>query len=237
MKIKKRVGVFFIIFLSGNFIANLHDKEIIFSKKEEQTQNRFKLKKVKTMLYQVKKNIKPSGLKGISDTQIEDHWKLYEGYVKQVNNLNQELKTLDVTSLIYADRRRRYGFEYNGMVLHEYYFENLKSKNLKLSEGKLKKAIEETWGSFEKWKEDFVAAGKTRGIGWVILYCDPITKKLGNYFISGHSDGNIAGYTPILVMDVWEHAYMVDHKAGGRGEYIKAFFENINWDVVEKRFN
>ena len=187
-------------------------------------------------MYNVKQQFKPSALSGISDEQINDHWKLYEGYVKQVNTLNQELKSLDPSSLAHADRRRRYGFEYNGMVLHEYYFENLQSGESKLSDGPLKQAIVKKWGSVETWENDFACAGKSRSIGWAILYADPTTGCLSNHFVAEHHNGNIAGYKPILVMDVWEHAYMVDHKAGGRGAYITAFMKNIAWDVVEKRF-
>jgi Fe-Mn family superoxide dismutase len=120
------------------------------------------------------------------------------------------------------------------MVLHEYYFENLISGGTKLSDGELKKAIEKKWGSYEKWEMDFVATGKSRGIGWAILYAKE--KNLINNFIISHDYGHIAGYKPILVMDVWEHAYMVDHKASGRGDYIAAFMKNINWQIVEVRF-
>jgi Fe-Mn family superoxide dismutase len=178
----------------------------------------------KKSMYTVKENLKPTGLKNISDAQIEDHWKLYVGYVKQVN------------SLLSSGQRHRYGFEYNGMVLHEYYFENLIANGKKLSDGPLKKAIIERWGSFENWQKDFIETGKSRGIGWAILYLEPTTKKLTNHFITEHQNGHIAGYKPILVMDVWEHAYMVDHKAGGRGDYINSFLQNVNWEIVEKRF-
>jgi len=187
--------------------------------------------------YEVKQELKPSNLEGISNQQINDHWKLYEGYVKQVNMLNEELKNLKVGSLLYADRRRRYGFEYNGMVLHEYYFGNLTPEKKQFSDCPLKKAIEQTWGSFDAWKEDFIAAGKTRGIGWAILYCDPVTKRLTNHFIASHEVGHIAGFKPILVMDVWEHAYMVDHNADGRGSYTEAFMKNVDWQVVSERFD
>jgi Fe-Mn family superoxide dismutase len=169
--------------------------------------------------YQIK-NIKPKGLVGISDQQIDDHCKLYEGYVKQVNSLTNE--------------RHRFGFEYNGMVLHEYYFENLVSGGIPLPDGQLKKSIEKRWGLFDSWKQDFIETGKTRGIGWAILYSDG--KNLNNHFIFGHDIGHISGFKPILVMDVWEHAYMVDHKAGGRADYIESFFKNINWAAVDSRF-
>jgi Fe-Mn family superoxide dismutase len=165
--------------------------------------------------YQVK-NIKPKGLLGISDKQIDDHWKLYEGYVKQVNSLTNE--------------RHRFGFEYNGMVLHEYYFENLIPGGTQLPDSPLKNGIEKRWGSFDAWKKDFIDAGKTRGIGWAILYTDG--KNFNNYFIFGHDIGHVAGFTPLLVMDVWEHAYMVDHNAGGRAAYIDAFFKNVNWTKI-----
>jgi len=209
----------------------------VFAKKHETLNIKKEEKMSEIKKYEVKKELRPSNLEGISDDQINDHWKLYEGYVKQVNRLNEDLKTLEKNSLLYADRRRRYGFEYNGMVLHEYYFENLTSEKKVFSDCLLKKAIEQTWGSVEKWKEDFIATGKTRGIGWAILYCDPQTKRLTNHFIYGHANGHIAGFRPILVMDVWEHAYMVDHNAGGRGSYIEAFMQDIDWQVVSARFD
>ncbi len=190
--------------------------------------------------YTPKENLKPTALIGISDAQIYDHWNLYLGYVKNVNQLNQDLLELtqkNSSQLIIADRRRRYGFEYNGMVLHEYYFGNLKSNSKKLDPStQLYQALEKTWGSFDAWQNDFINTGKTRGIGWAILYMDPTTKQLTNHFIADHEMGHISGFTPILVMDVWEHAYMVDHKAGGRADYITAFLTNINWEVVQNRY-
>jgi Fe-Mn family superoxide dismutase len=191
--------------------------------------------------YVAQENIRPSGLIGITDAQINDHWNLYVGYVNNVNQLNEELKLLTQSKgsnpLVIADRRRRYGFEYNGMVLHEYYFGNLKAQNIGLDlDSNLYQAIKETWGSFDFWQEDFVNTGKSRGIGWVILYMDPVTKQLTNHFIMDHENGPIAGFAPILVMDVWEHAYMVDHKSGGRADYLKACMANINWSTVQERY-
>lgn len=170
-------------------------------------------------MYTVKEHLKPSNLIGISQEQIEDHWKLYEGYVKQINKLTEQ---------------HRYGFEYNGMILHEYYFENLTAHPI--PQGSLQDAIVKEWGSLENWQKDFVSTGKTRGIGWAILYLDPSTKKLIHVFAPSHDIGHIAGFMPLLVMDCWEHAYMVDHNASGRADYIDAFMQNINWHVVEQRF-
>lgn len=198
---------------------------------------------VKQHVYIERNGLKPVGLEGISQDQIDDHWKLYQGYVKNVNELNAELAQLRAqgkgSSLVYADRRRRYGFEYNGMVLHEYYFENLgKPTDLDLKNEvsiDLRRAIERDFGSYDAWKQDFENTGKTRGIGWALLVVDTATDQLLNLFVEDHQTNNIAGFKVLLAMDVWEHAYMVDHQAGGRGDYITAFVKNINWDVVNKR--
>ncbi len=191
--------------------------------------------------YTVQKQLKPQNLIGISNEQIDDHWKLYQGYVNQVNTLNEELAKMRYigkgNSINYADRRRRYGFEYNGMVLHELYFANLKPKQALAPKSELFKEIEKQFGSFNSWHNDFVNAGKTRGVGWGILCRDDTTGTLINIFVDDHQINQIAGFTPLLVMDVWEHAYMVDHKSGGRGEYITAFMKNINWPLIEQRFN
>lgn len=190
--------------------------------------------------YKIQSNIKPTGLTGISDAQINDHWALYEGYVKQTNALLKELSDLtnngQGASLAYADRRRRLGFEANGMVLHEIYFGTLTAHNAPISDGPLKKAMAATWGSYEQWATDFINTGKSRGIGWAILFMDPVTSNLINCFVHDHEMGHIAGFKPLLVMDVWEHAYMVDNKASGRATYIEAFMQNIDWKTVEQRF-
>lgn len=193
------------------------------------------------MTYTVQSAIKPSGLNGITDDQINDHWKLYEAYVAQSNTLKAELQQMrqngQGNTAAYADRRRRFGFEFNGMTLHEYYFGNLKANVERQTDGGFEKAAAEAYGSFDAWSEDFALTGKTRGIGWAICYIDPETGDLNNHFVQLHEEGNIAGYQPLVVMDVWEHAYMVDHQAGGRAAYIDAFLSNVNWDVVEKRWN
>jgi superoxide dismutase, Fe-Mn family len=193
------------------------------------------------MEYEVNSSLRPTGLTGISEEQIAQHWRLYEGYVAQVNALRKELQALrregKSGGALYADRRRRFGFEYNGMVLHELYFGNLQAKTHEPgATSALKKTLTGQFGSFDSFKEDFVAAGSTRSVGWAILALDPATGTLNNQFVELHEDGHIAGFVPILVMDVWEHAYMVDYGAGGRADYIKAFFGNVNWPVVEQRF-
>lgn len=192
------------------------------------------------MTYTVREELKPSGLKGISDEQINDHWNLYKGYVTQSNALKEQLEAMRQNGQggtpEYMDRRRRFGFEFNGMVLHEYYFGNLEAGISANQESSFYKAVTEKFGSFEAWQEDLANAGKTRSVGWAICYMDPQTGDINNHFVQLHEDGNIAGYHPMVVLDVFEHAYMVDHKAGGRPDYINNFFENVNWNVVEKRF-
>lgn len=192
------------------------------------------------MEYKAQLQLKPTNLDNISQRQIDSHWGLYEGYVTNVNKLNKELEELRVAGKVdtplYADRRRRYGFEYNGMVLHEYYFANLKAGGTMLSDGPLKKALIATWGSYDVWRADFESAGKSRSIGWAILYADETTGALTNHFIQEHEDGNIAGFVPILVLDVWEHAYMVDFGTAGRAQYISAFMSNIDWAKAEERY-
>ncbi len=189
--------------------------------------------------YTVRQEIKPANLSGISQEQIDQHWKLYEGYVAQSNSLKEQLDSLRKEGKgdtpLFADRRRRFGFELCGMVLHEYYFGNLKSAVADTSAAEFKKAVSERWGTFEAWQEDFINTGKSRSIGWAVCALDPMTGDINNHFIQLHEEGNVPGYHPLLVMDVWEHAYMVDHAASGRPDYIKAFFQNINWQIVEER--
>ena len=138
----------------------------------------------------------------------------------------------------YSELTRRLGFEYNGMVLHEYYFENLK-KGAGTGDPEPKsnfvKSAEAAFGSYEIWKADFVGIGKMRGVGWAICYENPANGRLSNHWISLHETGNVAGFTPILVMDVWEHAYLLDYKPAERPLYIEAFFSNIDWTTVGKR--
>jgi superoxide dismutase, Fe-Mn family len=194
------------------------------------------------MVYEVRNELKPKELKGISESQITQHWKLYEGYVAQTNALKEELGNLRKEGKVgtpnYADRRRRFGFEFNGMVLHEYYFGNLAAGHPGLPQGSaLYKALEGEFGNFDAWKEDFVKAGASRSIGWAALYMDPVNGSLNNHFIQLHEEGHIAGFAPILLMDVWEHAYMVDFGATGRPDYMKIFFDNVNWDAAGKRFS
>jgi superoxide dismutase, Fe-Mn family len=185
------------------------------------------------------------GLVGLSDAQLAEHLELYAGYVKQVNGLVQELAEMrserqaSGKDFGLAEGTRRLAFEYDGMVLHEYYFGNLKPGGEPRPSDRqpLGRALAETFGSIDKWMETFRAVGSMRGVGWVILFQDPLTDRLTNHWVSLHQDGIPARCTPLLVMDVWEHAFMRDYKATERAKYVEAFFKNIDWSVVENRLN
>jgi Fe-Mn family superoxide dismutase len=185
-----------------------------------------------------------SGLNGISDKTLEMHFKLYEGYVQETNKLNEKISAILQDGKVdheetpaYSELTRRLGFEFNGMVLHEYYFENMKrggSVNPDES-SEFHQMCEESFGTYDIWKTDFVGVGKMRGVGWAICYQNPANGRLSNHWISLHEIGNVAGFNPILVMDVWEHAFLLDYKPAERSKYIEAFFSNIDWDSVENR--
>ena len=187
-----------------------------------------------------------SGLTGISDQTLEMHFKLYEGYVKETNNLQEKIAAILKDGKVdqeempaYSEIKRRLGFEYNGMVLHEYYFGNLTQGGTPQPEPKslFMKSAAASFGSFEVWKTDFTGIGKMRGVGWAICYQDPTSNQLSNHWISLHEIGNVAGYNPVLVMDVWEHAFLLDYKPADRAKYIEAFFTNIDWKTVDQRLS
>ncbi len=179
------------------------------------------------------------GMEGFSNILLQNHFKLYQGYVKNANVLDEKLSAMLRDSKTdtpeYAELKRRFGFEFNGMRLHELYFGNLGEKKDLDPASPLYVALSKNFGNHAQWKKDFIATGTMRGIGWVILYLDPLSGRLFNEWVNEHEVNHLAGCTPLLVMDVFEHAYMTDYQLD-RARYIEAFFKNINWDVVSKRF-
>jgi len=139
----------------------------------------------------------------------------------------------------YSELTRRLGFEYNGMVLHEYYFGNLSKTGAKKPDrgSAFLKATEDSFGSYDQWKLDFSSVGNMRGVGWAICYLNPRNGRLSNHWVSLHENGNIAGFVPALVMDVWEHAYLLDYKPSERKAYIESFFSNVHWKTVDERLH
>jgi Fe-Mn family superoxide dismutase len=190
------------------------------------------------MAYQAKDYNSLIGTPGLSETLLKNHFTLYQGYVTNTNKVADILATMlkegKTATPEYAELKRRMGFEFNGMRLHEYYFENLGGKAPLDKAGKFTKKVAEAFGSYEAWEQDFRATGAMRGIGWVVLYQDNVTGGLFNQWINEHETGHFTGCAPILVMDVFEHAYMIDYGLR-RADYIATFFKNINWDAVERR--
>ena len=178
------------------------------------------------------------GIKGFSEEMIDNHITLYKGYVKATNEALATLAEMrmnvaaDAQTL--ADVRRRLGWEFNGMRLHEYYFENLGGNGRLDGKGRLGSKLAETFGSVELWEKDFRATGAMRGVGWAILYQDPLAGKFLNMWVNEHDVGHPAGAKPLLVLDAFEHAYMLDYGLKKDG-YLDAFFANVDWKCVESR--
>lgn len=174
---------------------------------------------------------------GLDDELLKMHFKLYQGYVLNSNTLLKKIQALNENGQNktpdFAGLKRMLGWEFDGMLLHEYYFDNLgRSENSK--DSPISKKIESDFGSFDNWKKDFAATGAMRGIGWVVAYIDPKEGRLINQWINEHDVGHLAGGKPLLVMDVFEHAYITQFGLD-RAKYIEVFFNNINWKKVNER--
>ena len=193
------------------------------------------------MAYEAKNFDNLLGTPGFSDKLLQNHFKLYQGYVANTNKLAEILSNLlkegKTGTPEYAELKRRFGWEFNGMRLHEYYFGNM-VKNAKESDknSKFFKKVAEDFGSYEEWEKDFKAVGALRGIGWVILCYDSAAKRLFNVWVNEHDAGHLAGAAPLLVMDVFEHAFVLDYGIN-RGEYISSFFKAVDWKIVANRFS
>ncbi len=191
------------------------------------------------MIYTAKQfNIKP--LQGISARTIEEHLKLYEGYVKHTNLILEKIKSLaGVTESTYelSEARRRFGFEFDGMKNHELYFELIQGEATQLSDSALSQAIKSHFGSFDAWLLDFKTLAKTRGIGWAILYYDKSNSTLLNSWVDEQHLGHLVGMTPICAIDMWEHSFVADYQPSGKAQYIDDFMSQIDWSVAEKAFD
>lgn len=181
---------------------------------------------------------KLDNLNGLSAEQIEVHLKLYAGYVKNVNAIMSKIEELkadsETNALTLSELKRRFGFEFNGMRLHELYFETLGGDGQPT--GKLVDALAKQWGSLEAWMNEFKAMGAMRGIGWVLLTYDPKVQMFHNVWISDHELGHLATLPIIIAMDMWEHAYMLDYVPAQKSDYVVAFMKNLNWSTLNTRF-
>lgn len=187
------------------------------------------------MTYQAKNYDRLLGTAGFSETLMKNHFTLYGGYVTNTNKLIETLAKTAPGTPEYAEMKRRFGWEWAGMRLHELYFDNMtKEKQVFSAETSLGKKIAEDFGSFENWAKDFKGTGAMRGIGWAILYYDKTANKLFNAWINEHDLGHFPGAAPLLIMDVFEHAFMIDYGLK-RPDYIEAFFNAICWKTVGAR--
>jgi len=197
-----------------------------------------KTEKEEKMTYNAKDYNRLIGMEGFSDTLLKNHFTLYQGYVTNTNKLSDALSQLlkegKTGTPEYAELKRRFGWEFNGMRLHEYYFENLGGKGGINKTGKLYQKLVNSFGSYEAWEKDFKPTGAMRGIGWAVLYQDILSGNFINFWINEHDVGHPSGGMPILIMDVFEHAFMIDYGLK-RADYIESFFKNIHWEEVEKR--
>lgn len=190
------------------------------------------------MAYEAKDYAKLVGMPGFSEPLLKNHFTLYQGYVANTNKLldglGQLLQEGRAATPEYAELRRRLGWEFNGMRLHELYFENLGGNGVIDPGSRLAGRLVADFGSHEAWARDFRATGAMRGIGWAILYQDSASGRLLNFWINEHDGGHPAGCRPLLIMDVFEHAFMLDYGLK-RADYIEAFFAAIDWRSVEAR--
>lgn len=187
----------------------------------------------------VAKDFKLETLDGLSESQITEHLKLYAGYVKNTNILMEKIaahrQNGDASTTELSELTRRFGFEFNGMRLHEYYFTQFEKTVGDLTD--LKISLEAQYGSFEAWKTEASVTAMMRGIGWVLLVKDEVNGNLHTVWISDHELGHLGGQKILFALDVWEHAYCVDYKPTERAKYLEAFWKNLNWQKVEERYS
>jgi len=180
-------------------------------------------------------------LVGISTKSIEEHLKLYKGYVTNSNLVLNKIKEYEVDPIgnayVLSELHRRFAFEFGGMRNHEYYFSSLEGGAKELKGGaNLFKEITKDGESFSVWLENFKALALTRGVGWAILYYDKETNKLLTQWVDEQHLGHLVGCSPILCLDMWEHAYYLDYIPADKKKYVEAFFANLNWNKIEENF-
>lgn len=179
-------------------------------------------------------------LKGISKKNIEEHLKLYAGYVKNANLILEKLTELkeepEKNAYAISEIQRRFSFEYNGIRNHEIYFNSFSGGSKDISIGRLKEKIDNDFDSFEKWLTYFKSLALTRGIGWAMLYYDRKDDRLLNAWIDEQHIGQLQDCAPILALDMWEHAFILDYQPSGKKDYIEDFFANLNWEIIENNF-
>ncbi len=180
-------------------------------------------------------------LKGISKRTVEEHLKLYSGYVKNANLILEKITEYSADSeknaYVLSELQRRFSFEFDGMRNHEFYFASLEGGAATLAEqSPLRQAIAKQWGSFDAWFARFKAIALTRGIGWAILSYDHHTGNLINGWVDEQHLGHLTGISPVLALDMWEHSFVADYQPSGKKQYVEDFFASLNWAVIEQNF-
>jgi Fe-Mn family superoxide dismutase len=180
-------------------------------------------------------------IKGISVEQLKLHLGLYEGYVAHTNLLLTQMNKLaesgDAFSYSVSELRRRLGFEWNGMRLHENYFEALEGgSKVLLADTKLFETLAKQYGSFSNWINIFSKVS-ARGSGWALLNFDPITKHFHHTWVAEHEIGHLATLPIIIAVDHWEHAYLKDYTPGEKSIYVEAYLNALNWQTISSRFD
>jgi len=179
-------------------------------------------------------------LKGLSAKQMEVHLGLYQGYVKHVNLIREKLASLkespEENAYLMAELRRRFAFEFDGMRMHEYYFEQFEGGATAPQDDKpLVGSALEKYGSWDGFIAHLKEVAGTRGVGWVVVYYDPSARTLHTVFVGDHEVGQLSGLPILLAIDLWEHAFMVDYVPADKKNYVDAFLDNVNWSVPERR--
>jgi len=179
-------------------------------------------------------------LKGISGKNIEEHLKLYSGYVKNLNLLCEKIGEYtaepEKNAYVIGELQRRFGFEFDGMRNHEIYFDSLEGGNHPLEDSSsFKKALEKQV-PFDKWLPAFKTLAMTRGVGWAMLYVDRKDGRLWHTYVGDHELGQLTGCIPVLALDMWEHAFVSDYQPSGKKQYVEDFFANLNWNKIEANF-
>lgn len=176
-------------------------------------------------------------LKGISTKTIEEHLKLYAGYVSNLNLIHEIVENQSNPEYARREAYRRQGFEFGGMRNHEIYFSQFEDGPKPISENSLlyKKILDWT-GSFEVFITIFKNLATTRGVGWAMLGYDKKTDRLIQYWVDEQHMGHLPEVTIILALDMWEHSYVADYQPSGKKSYVEDFFLNINWEKVEGNF-
>lgn len=177
-------------------------------------------------------------INAVSKKQYDVHFELYEGYINKVNEIWKELKedpqmeNANATYSKYRGLKKGETYALDGVILHELYFDNLGGIN-NMPSGIALELIDQFFGSYENWKQDFIACGKAAR-GWAVLCYDQRSKSLKNILCDSHDEGIILNSYPLIIMDVYEHTYFLDYQ-NKKADYIESFMLDINWDSVNMR--